>query len=153
MCFHGNQHLWATKHPFISLYSKYQSFTFIHFSVMNSPVFPNLDDIYCSGFETGQVLDFSSFWSTATIFMQCSGSSAFRTRPDTRPICSRWRVGRSCLLIGRGSHLVGRGCILDWAGAAMLRNYKVGQFRVIQNFMWRTYVGRDTPSYSRLVSD
>ena len=31
---------------------------------MNSPIFPSLDDIYCSGFETGQVLDFFCFWST-----------------------------------------------------------------------------------------
>ena len=30
----------------------------------NSPIFPSLDDICCSGFETGQVLDFFCFWST-----------------------------------------------------------------------------------------
>ena len=47
MCFHGNQHPWATKPPFISLYSKYQSLRFICLPVMNSPVFPSLDDIYC----------------------------------------------------------------------------------------------------------
>ena len=47
MCFHGNQHPWATKHPFISLYSKYQSLKFICLPVMDSPVFPSLDDIYC----------------------------------------------------------------------------------------------------------
>ena len=47
MCFHGNQHPWATKHPLINSYSKYQSFKFICLPVMNSPVFPSLDDIYC----------------------------------------------------------------------------------------------------------
>ena len=31
MCSHGNQHPWAIKHPFISLYSKYQSLKFICF--------------------------------------------------------------------------------------------------------------------------
>ena len=48
MCFHGNQHPWAIKYPFISLYSKYQSFKYICLPVMNSPVFPCLDDIYCT---------------------------------------------------------------------------------------------------------
>ena len=48
MCFHGNQHPWAIKHPFISLYSKYHSLNFICLPVMNSPVFPSLDDIYCT---------------------------------------------------------------------------------------------------------
>ena len=47
MCFHGNQHLLSIKHPFISLYSKYQLFRFIYPSIMNSPVFLCLDDIYC----------------------------------------------------------------------------------------------------------
>ena len=47
MCFHGNQHLWAIKHPFISLCFKYHSLNFICLPVMNSPVFPSLDDIYC----------------------------------------------------------------------------------------------------------
>ena len=47
MCFHGNQHPWAIKHPFISLYSKYHAPNFICLPVMNSPVFPSLDDIYC----------------------------------------------------------------------------------------------------------
>ena len=47
MCFHGNQYPWAIKHPFISLYSKYQSLKFICLPVMNSPVFPSLDNIYC----------------------------------------------------------------------------------------------------------
>ena len=59
MCFHGNQHPWAIKHPFISLYFKYQSIRFICLNfkyqplkyiflpVMNSPVFLSLDDIYC----------------------------------------------------------------------------------------------------------
>ena len=47
MCFHGNQNPWAIKHPFISLYSKYHSLNFFCLPVMNSPVFPSLDDIYC----------------------------------------------------------------------------------------------------------
>ena len=48
MCFHGNQHPWAIKHLFISLYSRYQSLKCICLPVMNSPVFPSLDDIYCN---------------------------------------------------------------------------------------------------------
>ena len=47
MCFHSNQHPWAIKHRFISLYFKYQSLRLICLPVMNSPVFPSLDDIYC----------------------------------------------------------------------------------------------------------
>ena len=47
MCFQGNQHPWAIKHCFISSYSKYQSLKFICLPIMNSPVFPSLDDIYC----------------------------------------------------------------------------------------------------------
>ena len=47
MCFHGNQHPWAIKHTFINLFSKYQSLEYIYFPVVNSPVFPSLDDIYC----------------------------------------------------------------------------------------------------------
>ena len=35
------------KHPFISLYSKYQSLKHICLPVVNSPIFPSLDDIYC----------------------------------------------------------------------------------------------------------
>ena len=48
MCFHSNQHPWAIKHPFISLYFKYQSLKFICLPVKNSPVFPSLDNIYCT---------------------------------------------------------------------------------------------------------
>ena len=48
MCSHGNQHLSSIKHPFISLYYKYQPFIFIYLPAMNSPVFPSLHDIYCS---------------------------------------------------------------------------------------------------------
>ena len=47
ICFHSNQHPWAIKHPFISLYSKYQSLMYICLPVMNSPLFPSLDDIFC----------------------------------------------------------------------------------------------------------
>ena len=48
MYFHGNQHPWAIKHPFISLYSKYQCFKYIYLPEVNSPIFPSLDDIYCT---------------------------------------------------------------------------------------------------------
>ena len=47
MCFHSNQYPWAIKNPFISLYSKYQSLKYNCLPLMNSPVFPSLDDIYC----------------------------------------------------------------------------------------------------------
>ena len=47
MCFHSNQHPSSIKHPFTSLYSKYQSFIFTCFPDMNSSIFPSLDDIYC----------------------------------------------------------------------------------------------------------
>ena len=47
MCFQSNQHLLSMKHPFISLYSQYQTFISICLLNMNSPVFPSLDDIYC----------------------------------------------------------------------------------------------------------
>ena len=36
----------------ISLYSKYQFLKFIFLPVMNSPVFPSLDDIYCMFYKT-----------------------------------------------------------------------------------------------------
>ena len=47
MCFHDNQHPWAIKYLIISLYSQYQPPNFICLPVMNSPIFPSLDDIYC----------------------------------------------------------------------------------------------------------
>ena len=53
MFFHGNQHLWAVKHPFISLYSKYHSLNFVCLPVMNSPIIPSLDDIYCMWWMNG----------------------------------------------------------------------------------------------------
>ena len=77
----GNQRPWAIKHLFIRLYSKYQSLDCIGLLLVNSPIFPSLDDIYCSGFETGQVLDFFFFLVNIIfniLFTQCSGSSAFR---------------------------------------------------------------------------
>ena len=48
MCFHSNQHPSSIKHLLISLYFKYQSLKFIYFPIMNSPVFPSLNDIYCT---------------------------------------------------------------------------------------------------------
>ena len=39
-----------------------------------------------------------------------------KTRPDTRSISSRWRVGRGSTLRGRGSQSVGRGCVLGGQG-------------------------------------
>ena len=48
MCFHGNQHPWAIKHPFTGQYSIYLSLKCICLPVVNSPIFPSLDDIYCT---------------------------------------------------------------------------------------------------------
>ena len=48
MCFHGNQLSWGIKHPFISLYSKYHSPSFICLSTMLAPVISSLDEIYCN---------------------------------------------------------------------------------------------------------
>ena len=50
MSFHGNQYPWAIKHTFISLCFKYQSLNFICLPVINSPVFPSIDNIYCMFF-------------------------------------------------------------------------------------------------------
>ena len=36
------------KHPLINLYSKYHSLKYIFLPVVNSPIFPSLDDIYCT---------------------------------------------------------------------------------------------------------
>ena len=76
MCFHGNQHPWAIKHPFISLYSKYQSLKFICLPVVNSPAFPSLDDIYCtlSG-ESQRNLYFGHFLSLRQISFFLSDTS------------------------------------------------------------------------------
>ena len=61
MHFHGNQLSWAIKHHFISLYFKYQSHKYICLPAMNSPIFPSLDDIYCSIFYLTQYLhDFAA---------------------------------------------------------------------------------------------
>ena len=60
MCFHGNQHQLSIKHPFDSLYSKYNSFILICLPDMNSPAFASLDDIYCT---------FLSFTSIPFIFI------------------------------------------------------------------------------------
>ena len=66
MCFHGNQHPWAIKHPFISLYSKYHCLKFICLPVMNSPVFPSLDEIYCISMKVMHCRNHCSicFWQT-----------------------------------------------------------------------------------------
>ena len=53
-CFYSNQHPWAIKHSFISSHSKYQFLRFICLPVMNSPVFPSIDDIYCIQTNTNQ---------------------------------------------------------------------------------------------------
>ena len=63
MCFHGNQHPWAIKHPFISIYCKYQPLKYICFHVMNSPAFPSLDDIYCMKCQLHWIISGTfSFW-------------------------------------------------------------------------------------------
>ena len=36
---------------------------------------------------------------------------------------------------GQGQSFRGQGLYFGWAGAVMLRNHKVGQFRVVQNFL------------------
>ena len=36
---------------------------------------------------------------------------------------------------GQGQSFGGQGLHFGWAGAVMLSNYKVGQFRVVQNFL------------------
>ena len=48
MCFHGNRHPSSIKYPLISSYFKYYSLKIICFLIMNSPIFPSLDDIYCT---------------------------------------------------------------------------------------------------------
>ena len=48
MHFHGNQLLWAIKHPFISLCFKPHSSSFICFSAILAPVISGLDEIYCT---------------------------------------------------------------------------------------------------------
>ena len=47
MRFHGNQLLWAIKHPLISLCFKYHFWGFICFSTMLAPIISSLDEIYC----------------------------------------------------------------------------------------------------------
>ena len=47
MCFHGNRISWGINHSFISLYSKYQPYSFICSSIMLAPVISSLDEIYC----------------------------------------------------------------------------------------------------------
>ena len=61
MCFHDNQHPWAIKHPFISLHSNYQSLKFFCPLVMNSPIFPSLDDIYCKNHRNVHVKSRTTF--------------------------------------------------------------------------------------------
>ena len=66
MYLHGNQHPSSIKYPFISLYFKYHPFMFICFLNMNSPVFPSLDDIYCTSHcgswePPGRFLDYCKF--------------------------------------------------------------------------------------------
>ena len=41
---------------------------------------------------------------------------------------------------GQGQSISGQGLYFGWAGAVMLRNCKVGQFLVVQNFLWRTLI-------------
>ena len=36
---------------------------------------------------------------------------------------------------GQGQSFGGQGLYFGWAGAVMLRDYKVGQFRIVQNFL------------------
>ena len=43
-----------------------------------------------------------------------------KTRPDTRPISSRWRVGSGQYTEGQGQSISGQGLYFGWAGAVML---------------------------------
>ena len=73
-----------------------------------------------------------------------------KTRPDTRPISSRWRVGRGSTPRGRGSRSVGRGCILGGQGllcseitnTVNFASYEISRDR-------QTDRPRITPSYSQ----
>ena len=43
--------------------------------------------------------------------------------------------GQELFADGQGQLFVGQGLYFGWAGAVMLRNHKVGQFRAVQNFL------------------
>ena len=73
MHFYGNQLSWAINYPFIILCFKYHSLNFICLPVMNSPVFPSLDDIYCR--QTDRRIDKTVLGRPMT---------DIKTRPETR---------------------------------------------------------------------
>ena len=106
MCFHSNQQPWATKHPFISLNSKHQSLRFICPPVMNSPVFPSLDDIYCMYWKSGTEkkncfatvsLSLQKCWGDALLFWNISSfhpssSTMPKNCPTSRKCCLAYRM-------------------------------------------------------------
>ena len=102
MYFHGNQHPWAIKHPFISLYSKYQSLKYICLPIMTSPVFPSLDKIYCiSLFQNNSILilidkikneqtlthGLSGCWNTGSGYVKAAGCFQSLGRPLYKRLC------------------------------------------------------------------
>ena len=112
MCFHGNQHPWAIKHPFISLYSKYQSLQHICLPVVNSPIFPSLDDIYCTYSHMGvsEESERALKWSERSK-VECSGASErVSGASDRRPVSSHENrilkepLGRWLCLFARTAH-------------------------------------------------
>ena len=71
-----------------------------------------------------------------------------KTRPDTRPISSRWRVGRGSTLRGNGSQSVGRGCILGGQGLLCPEITNTVNFMASKISRYgQTNQPRDTPSY------
>ena len=138
MCFHSNQHPWATKHPFISLYSKYQSLKKICFPVMNSPVFPSLDDIYCTccyymGFGwRGIFLMFVDFCPSPPFSPPCSYiAHTFILTPVIRFSNETGRVSASTPATRPSNTVNGREVAgLFWSG----RRYRVSFLRHSQRF-------------------
>ena len=53
-----------------------------------------------------------------------------KTRPDTRPIKIRWRVGRASYAVGQGQYETGRGLKRDWAGILMPRSNNFSRYWV-----------------------
>ena len=100
MCFHGNQLSWVIKHPFISLYSKYHSPSFICLSIMLAPVISSLDEIYCicqqraytlSALSHKQNQHFISLWFMVTITINNSSEEEWRNGDVESRLRSVWR--------------------------------------------------------------
>ena len=90
MCFHGNQPWWAIKHPFISLYLKYQSSSFICLSAMLAPVISSLDEIYCTFCSKRKI-------SRKNSLQRCHFKRSWPARKRRRSI---FQGRKRCLLLG-----------------------------------------------------